>query len=406
MSPEVTGTERDAAIAFVLKFARALHTYGMPAHRLEEAMGLCAEKLGVPGQFFCTPTSIIFAFGRPEEQKGSFLRVEPGEVNLQKLSLLDEVIGGVLGGYVSPAMGSDRVDRIVSLPAPHPPWLRLLAAGLASASGARFFGGAWQEVWVAGVAGVLVGGLAELTPRRPRIARVFEPLAAAMATALVYVAAAFLPISPSVTMLGSLITLFPGLTLTTAMTELAVDHLVAGTARLMGAMVTFLTIGFGVAIGLKVAAVLTPIGPVLPMEPEEWTLVPALILAPLSFLVLFRAPWRDAVPILVAGAVAFLAARLGGHLLGAELGGALGAFVVGVGSTVHSRLRNRPMAITSVPGLMLLVPGSIGFRSITALLAHDVVGGMQTAFRMILVATSLVAGLLLANLILRPRRLV
>ena len=55
---------------------------------------------------------------------------------------------------------------------------------------------------------------------------------------------------------------------------------------------------------------------------------------------------------------------------------------------------------------MLLVPGSLGFRSITALLAKDVVGGMETAFRMALVATSLVAGLLLANLVLRPRRLV
>ena len=51
-----------------------------------------------------------------------------------------------------------------------------------------------------------------------------------------------------------------------------------------------------------------------------------------------------------------------------------------------------------------LVPGSIGYRSLTALLAEEVVPGIQTAFRMLLVAASLVAGILLAAaLTVEPR---
>ena len=59
----------------------------------------------------------------------------------------------------------------------------------------------------------------------------------------------------------------------------------------------------------------------------------------------------------------------------------------------------------SLPGILLLVPGSIGFWSLAALLESDVVSGVETAFRMVLVAVSLVAGLLLADAIVPPRDL-
>ena len=53
---------------------------------------------------------------------------------------------------------------------------------------------------------------------------------------------------------------------------------------------------------------------------------------------------------------------------------------------------------------MLLVPGSLGFQSLSALLANEVVSGMETAFRMALVAVALVTGLLMANVVVGPRR--
>ena len=80
--------------------------------------------------------------------------------------------------------------------------------------------------------------------------RVFEPVASLMAAALAVVTAQFVsPLSIYVTTLAGLIVLVPGLTLTTAMTELATRDLVSGTARLMGAVLIFLEIGFGVALG-------------------------------------------------------------------------------------------------------------------------------------------------------------
>jgi uncharacterized membrane protein YjjB (DUF3815 family) len=53
---------------------------------------------------------------------------------------------------------------------------------------------------------------------------------------------------------------------------------------------------------------------------------------------------------------------------------------------------------------MLLVPGSIGFRSLLSLLERNVLSGVETAFQMVMAGVSLVTGLLLANWILPPKR--
>lgn len=73
------------------------------------------------------------------------------------------------------------------------------------------------------------------------------------------------------------------------------------------------------------------------------------------------------------------------------------ALLVGLFANGYARVTNRPSAVAMLPGIILLVPGSVGFRSFDALLKHDVLAGINSAFGMILVAVSLVAGLLIAN---------
>jgi uncharacterized membrane protein YjjB (DUF3815 family) len=52
-----------------------------------------------------------------------------------------------------------------------------------------------------------------------------------------------------------------------------------------------------------------------------------------------------------------------------------------------------------VPGIVLLVPGSVGYRSMTSLMERQTVEGIERAFSMILTAVALVAGLLIAGVI-------
>jgi uncharacterized membrane protein YjjB (DUF3815 family) len=57
-----------------------------------------------------------------------------------------------------------------------------------------------------------------------------------------------------------------------------------------------------------------------------------------------------------------------------------------------------------VPAILMLVPGSVGFRSLNSLLEQNVIAGVQTAFAMVLAATALSAGLLVAASIADGRR--
>ncbi|HXU44279.1 MAG TPA: threonine/serine exporter family protein, partial [Thermoanaerobaculia bacterium] len=203
-----------------------------------------------------------------------------------------------------------------------------------------------------------------------------------------------------------LITLVPGLSLTLAMSELSTRDLSSGSARLANALMIFFTLAFGVAFGAQVASLVlggTPLSAV-PIPLPAWTEIMALVVAPLGFVVLLRASPRDAPWILIAGLTAYLGVRLGARALGPQLGAFVGAVAVGAGSNLYARFLDRPAAITQVPGILFLVPGSIGFKSLAALLESDVVSGIETAFRMTLVAIALVAGLLVANVVVPPRK--
>ncbi|HEU4699828.1 MAG TPA: threonine/serine exporter family protein, partial [Gemmatimonadales bacterium] len=391
---------------FVLGLGRALHTYGYSAHGLEEVMGEVAHRLGLITQIFSTPTSIMVAFGPQDEQQTFLMRVEPGDQDLGKLARLDHVIVEVMQGTLPPAQGARRVAEIVAAPPPYGQGLTTLAYGLSSGAVSRFLGGGLREAAVATVLGLLIGLLALAASRARPLGRVFEPVAAFVASAGATLAGLWLhPLSVFTTTLSGLIVLIPGLTLTVAMTELSSRHLVSGIARLSSAFMLFLTIAFGVALGGKLAAFVagTPQS-VAPAPLPGWTMLVALIVVPLAFTVLLRAEPRDAGWIVVSGVIAFYSSRLGTDALGVELGVFVGAFVVGAASNLYARLLDRPSTIPLVPGILLLVPGSIGYRSLAALLDKEVISGVETAFRMILMAVALVAGLMISNVVTPARR--
>jgi len=80
---------------------------------------------------------------------------------------------------------------------------------------------------------------------------------------------------------------------------------------------------------------------------------------------------------------------------------------VSTASNVAANVFRRSAMVTQVPGLLILVPGSIGFRSMTSLLGQQTEVGIATAVRVGLVGISLAAGILAGNVVtsaMRQRR--
>jgi uncharacterized membrane protein YjjB (DUF3815 family) len=147
----------------------------------------------------------------------------------------------------------------------------------------------------------------------------------------------------------------------------------------------------------------TPAAQQIPLP--AWAWYAALIVAPLALTVRLRAHPRDAIIMVLSSILSVTGSRIGTYFLDAQLGVFVGALVLGVASNLYARIANRPSLIPWVPGLLLLVPGSIGLRGLALLNDANVVVGVESAFRMILIAVGLVAGTLIANVIITPRKL-
>jgi uncharacterized membrane protein YjjP (DUF1212 family) len=403
---DLTVAPADDRVRFLLEFASALQSYGAAANRLENALETCAEHLGIEGQFFATPTSVFCAFGRQDAQRVHLLRVNAGSVNLRRLTELYQVWGQVLHNRLPARDAAARVRGLTTSPATIPVGLRLPAHALASGTAACFFGGGLREILVATALGLIVGVLLLLRVQRERLDRIVEPIAAFVCALVVTLLAAHSPLARDLTIVAGVVVLVPGFTLTTAMSELAYGHLAAGTARVMGAAITFLSLTVGVALGARIGEKCVPALPPqpVPITPPVWWLALGLVVAALCFVVLFAARKRDTGWILVTCALAFAGARMGSSALGPELGVFVGALLIGLASNLLARSRGTPSAVTTAPALMVLVPGSLGLRSLASLVEGETLLGVRSAFTVLMVAVSLVTGLLVANFLVRARR--
>jgi uncharacterized membrane protein YjjB (DUF3815 family) len=90
--------------------------------------------------------------------------------------------------------------------------------------------------------------------------------------------------------------------------------------------------------------------------------------------------------------------------MGGQLGVLVGAVALGVLANAYARLLKRPAQVVSVPAVLLLVPGSLGLRGLASLFDRDTLTGVESVFATFVIATAIVAGLLIANAVVSPRR--
>jgi uncharacterized membrane protein YjjP (DUF1212 family) len=399
-------------VRFVCDLARHLHQAGTSAPRLESAIDDVSARLSLSCKSLSTPTSVILSFADSRSGEGALsehtqvLRLAPGEVDLRQLVHVDRVAERVAAGEIDIVAGRTELQELPPRRGPVANAAMAASFGLTSGAVSVLLRGSLADTLVAAALGTAIGALSLLLPPRPNLAAGFEAIVAFLAATLVFLIHAFwTPLSINSVMIASLIVLLPGLALTTAANELATQHLVSGMARLAGASAVLLKLGFGIAAATQVARGLgldrTPIPVAALPDWAEWV---ALAIASLAFCVIFRAARRDW-PLVIASAwLGYVCTRFGGLWLGAEFGVFVAGLVIGCASNLYATLCNRPGALVRVPGIILLVPGSVGLRSLFFAFERDVYLGLDTAFTVVILLASLVAGLLFSNVLVAPRR--
>lgn len=405
----------ESRIAFLMALARHLHQYGTSASRLELVITTAGQRLGLEAEVWSSPTAIITSFteasgGAETMAQTQVIRLVPGDVDLRRLCEADRIADLVVAGHMALREGMHQL-QLLAAPDRMVAKLAIIGSyGLAAASIVTLLMHAGlADLITSGLIGLVTGTVMVLAGSRPRLFAASEALCALMASLVATLISVYVtPLSLRSVVLASLIILMPGMALTTAVREISSQHLVAGVARFGGAVASLLKLTFGTVGGFQLCAMLG----IVPQEHAivplpAWTSLPALLLGSFSFAISFRAARRDWLVVMGAVALGYFAARWGGELTMGDASAPLGLFLAGLLlgalANVFTKYVDRPGILIREPGIILLVPGSSGYRSVSHMLTPTGELGVASGVVLLGMMVSLVAGLMFGDLLVTPR---
>ncbi len=391
----------------LLQICKAISEAGAPAHRLESYMQVLSDKFNLAGSFFAMPTAVLASIGEDEySQRSYMIKTNPNDINLNTLHRINAVINNLESDLIDIDTALKAITTITSKPNEYPNWLFALSFGLVGGGFTTLFDGSWYDVTAAAVLGLITGIITIYSAPFKYLSQLLAPLAA-MTVGFLAIAINhyWQNIDHFLVSLAGLIILVPGLGITVAMRELSTGHLVSGSSRMAGAVTTLFLLSFGLALGYLIAQSIFG-----SIEVNKLTAVPqwfsygALVVTALSFTVLFKARLADTFWIFLSIGLAYSGSSLIGLWVEQPFKSLVAVMVISIAGNAYSRLSSNPASVMHIPGIILLVPGSIGFNSLSAMYTHDTMTGVQAAFNAVLIAVAISVGLLVGNLIVPPKK--
>jgi len=417
---DVRREDLDDVKGIIMDLGYALSMYGVPSHRLEYYCALIASFYGIMCTTFSVPTGLFFCFGNYDEKDAGtyIIKITSSSLNLSKLCQLDDVAERIARGQCTIAYARRKIKEIIeSRPLYNNVMLTIFSCFLQSGMFSVFFSANMGEVLASFVAGLVVGILSVVSNYYESIGQVVGILCGVVSgvvgIAFKVILGSYYPVSVFIIALNGVISLLPGLTFTVSITELSARQLLSGSSRLMSAFVAVIQLGFGVLIADKMAHFVKSIDIFITMPdqlireaPKPWLLAIVIPILALSTVIQFKAPkYPLALFFIIADAYAgFFSTYFCTMMFGKEMGAIVGAFSVGVVANIYGLVCGHPSIVVSTCGIIYLVPGSLGYRSVDAFLQNDSTRGMAFIFDMFITGISLTVGLLLADLFALKRK--
>ncbi|KAK2020502.1 DUF1212-domain-containing protein [Colletotrichum zoysiae] len=334
---------------YLVKLCRALMMYGAPTHRLEEYMKMSARVLEIEGQFLYIPGCMIISFddSATHTTEVKIVRSAHG-VDLGKLRDVHDIYKQVVHDLISVDDATVMLENITSRKLKFGNWTRVPIYGLASACVAPFaFQGRFIDLPIAFVLGCLLGWMQLiLAPSNELYANVFE-ITAAIVTS--FLARAFGSIHKgelfcfSALAQSSIALILPGYMVLCSSLELQSHNLVAGSVRMVYAMIYTLFLGYGTTIGTALYGVFDKHASSRtscdnPLD-RKWYLlfVPAFTLC---LCIINQAKWKQTPVMVLISLAGFLVNSYSSDFFvgNAQISNMLGALTVGLLANLYSRL--------------------------------------------------------------------
>ena len=400
---------------------------------------MSSRVLEIDGQFLYIPGCMIISFDDQSTHttEVKIVRATQG-VNLGKLRDTHEVYKEVVHDTIGVEEAMERLEEIIHKKDYYRPWFRVIIYGFASMCVGPFaFGARPIDMPVAFFLGCLLGIMQLiLAPRSELYSNIFEISAAVLTS---FLARAFGSIRGgrlfcfSALAQSAIALILPGYTILCGSLELQSRNIVAGSVRMIYAIIYSLFLGFGITIGTAIFGAIdkhatnaTTCSTAMPVW-FEFIFVPPFTLC---LIVINHGRYKQ-MPIMLVIAFAgylvnhFSAKRFSSN---AQIANTLGALAIGVIGNLYSRLRHGLAAAALLPAIFVQVPsglaaggslisgltsanqltnqGDSGMTTISNATSTSIVNVnsdvLNVAYSMIQIAIGITVGLFLSALVVYP----
>ncbi|KAJ5917917.1 hypothetical protein N7454_010292 [Penicillium verhagenii] len=360
---------------YLIRLCRSLMKYGAPTHRLEEYMRMTSRVLEIDGQFLYFPGCMIVSFDDATTHTTEVKVVRSSQgIDLGRLADVHEIYKEVIHDVIGVEEAIQRLDDTTTKPNKYHLFLQIFAHGCASACVGPFaFNARPIDMPIAFLLGCLLGILQLIvSPKSSLYSNVFEISAAVLTS---FLARAFGSIryqgDPlfcfSALAQSSIALILPGYTVLCASLELQSGSIIAGSIRMVYAIIYSLFLGFGITIGTAVYGLLDAQAsteytcPASPINNEYLQRFPFVILFTICLAVVNQSKLKQIPIMIVISFAGYVVSFFSGKRFysNTQVSNALGAFVIGLLGNFYSRLRHGLAAAAMLPAIWVLVPSGL-----------------------------------------------
>jgi uncharacterized membrane protein YjjP (DUF1212 family) len=396
------------ALETLMYFGALMLRAGNAAFRVRQWMGRLASAMGIDA--LAVHIAIGGGMTATARSGGAHVtlasEIAPLGINASRLGLLER-----LARAARPGLTTAELEAKLKAIEAEPPFysLAVTAAAVGAASGAFSFlnSGGPSEIVAAFVGGAVGQSLRSLLFQYRFNQYAVTALSAVVASGVYVLVAhalawAGLPVSPHAAgFISSALFLVPGFPLIAGLLDLMQHQIVAGITRLTYALMVLTAAAFGLCL-VAAGASLTLTAPPPPQFAELTTLgfrALASFAGGCGFAILYNSTPRTVVTV---GGLALVGneLRLAVHDAGMQLALAtfLGALVVGLLASVARPWLREPRIALTVPGIIIMVPGTYTFQTVVLLDQGNVLAALEAASLGAFVVGAMALGLAAARL--------
>lgn len=378
---------------YLMGLCRALMRFGAPTHRLEEYMAMTARVLEVDAQFLYLPGCMIMAFDDSTTRTTEFklVRVAQG-VDLGRLADTHSVYKNVVHDIIGVDEATKQLEEIMNRKPRFPTWFLVFMYGLASATVGPFaFQARPIDMPISFILGCMLGFMQLVLAQKSALySNVFEVCATVLTS---FLARAFGSIRWGIVdgkqqylfcfsgiAQSAIALILPGFLVLCSSLELQSHQMIAGSIRMVYAIIYSLFLGYGITVGVTIYGLMDGNAnsntscPPWPISNPYIQRFPFVIAMTVWIVIINQGKFKQVPVMMVIAFVGYVVNYFSTKRIGSnsEVANTLGAFVIGILGNLYSRLWHGHAATAILPAIFVLVPSGLAASG-------SLISGIQSA---------------------------